>query len=348
MRKFKDHLHSHVLLLAVVLLLLSSVVSLMLYYLLFGSKIESDRLVLIFLNISLLVGAVSGLWYLIFRRIAFEVKQDTDAILGYLEDVSHKNYGATIRSEHFLEFLQISLKMKNLVKKLQKRDKQRRKAVAKFRVSSRQKSDILSAISHEIKNPITAILGYSEALMEDGLDHEKQKRFLKKIVNNSAKITAIIDKLTLLSSLEEGRSEPKLEKFNLYELSYQIALDAQISRKQSRVELDIPADVMIKSDKILMQIVITNLVENALKYSDKMVLVQFKDSHLSVTDQGIGIESSKLKKITKKYYRVKANSWDNSMGLGLFIVTTILKELGSRLDISSHPNEGSSFSFEIK
>jgi len=98
----------------------------------------------------------------------------------------------------------------------------------------------------------------------------------------------------------------------------------------------------------MIELVLINLVDNALKYSDSDVKVVLKEDELYVKDRGIGIKEEHLDKVSSKFYRVKKNSWDNSMGIGLAMVSYILKMHKSKLDISSKFAEGSVFSFSLK
>jgi signal transduction histidine kinase len=96
-----------------------------------------------------------------------------------------------------------------------------------------------------------------------------------------------------------------------------------------------------------MDVVLKNLIENALKYSKAQVEVRIdqEEGKVSVIDHGIGIRKSDLDKVTKKFYRSGTHNWDNSMGLGLSIVKTILGLHGTTLEIKSKLQEGSTFSF---
>jgi signal transduction histidine kinase len=88
-------------------------------------------------------------------------------------------------------------------------------------------------------------------------------------------------------------------------------------------------------------------MENALKYSKDEVVVKIDAGKVSVTDKGTGISSSDISKVTKKFYRSGTHSWDNSMGLGLSIVKSILALHGTELEIVSEEEKGSTFSFHI-
>lgn len=98
----------------------------------------------------------------------------------------------------------------------------------------------------------------------------------------------------------------------------------------------------------MIELVLINLVDNALKYSDSDVKVVLKEDELYVKDRGIGIKEEHLDKVTSKFYRVKKNSWDNSMGIGLAMVSYILKMHKSKLEINSKFAQGSVFSFSLK
>ena len=106
-------------------------------------------------------------------------------------------------------------------------------------------------------------------------------------------------------------------------------------------------DITIKADPTLMEVAITNLIENALKYSEDDVHVNITNNYISITDTGIGIHPNNLEKITKKFYRVSNNEWNNSLGLGLSIVSNILRLHHFELSIESKENIGSKFTIKF-
>ena len=92
-------------------------------------------------------------------------------------------------------------------------------------------------------------------------------------------------------------------------------------------------DVNIKVDETLISMAISNLIENALKYSEDDVIVEISNESISIIDKGIGIEEEELTRINQKFYRVSNNGWNNSLGLGLFIVQSILNLHNFELEI---------------
>ena len=280
-------------------------------------------------------------------NISKKARHDIAQITHYLDQISAKNYKAVLKPEYFREFLQISILLKNLVKKLNNRDKQKRKHTAKLRLINKQQNDILSAISHEFKNPIAAIMGYAETLHDDlGLDNKIRERFLAKILSNTHKITLMLDRLALSVKLENNDLSIKPTAFDLSDVCAETVSLLQAKYPQRRILYE-GNSKKIFADKTMIELVIVNLVDNALKYSEEEVRIILTNHSLKIRDKGIGIAPAELDKITSKFYRVQKNRWDNSMGLGLSIVSYILKLHDTALSIESTLGIGSTFSFGL-
>ncbi|MDD5400329.1 MAG: ATP-binding protein [Sulfurimonas sp.] len=278
------------------------------------------------------------------QRIVYDISQITN----YLDEVSNKNYKAVIKTKYFYEFLQISLLLKNLVKKLSKNEKKKIKNMAKLRLVNKQRNDILSALSHEFKNPVASIIGYAQTIQEDSdMPQSIRSKFLSKISSNGEKISKMLDRLALSVKLENGDLTINKSKFDLKQLCSEVASNLASKYKDREIVVQVD-ELMLFSDKTMLELVLINLVDNALKYSRGNVIIEFKEKKISVKDSGIGIKDEHLEKITSKFYRVDKNSWDNSMGLGLAMVKYILKALDSSLEIKSEFGKGSTFSFSIK
>jgi signal transduction histidine kinase len=286
--------------------------------------------------------------FLITHKISSRVHYDVEQISKYLLEIAEKNYKAVIKPKYFSEFLQISLLLKNLVKKLANRDKKKRKHEAKMRLINKQRNDILSAISHEFKNPVAAIMGYTQTIRDDEDIHIKiRNKFLDKIYSNAQKISAMIDRLALSIKLENNDLSAKFSDFDIYDICVDVANNLTAKYGNRNIDLHLE-HLIIHADKTMLELVIVNLADNALKYSEDNIEIKIANGILSVNDSGIGFDESEIDKITSKFYRVQTNSWDNSMGLGLAIVSFILKLHHTHLIISSKPNVGSSFGFELK
>jgi signal transduction histidine kinase len=277
-----------------------------------------------------------------------KVVYDIGQITNYLDEVSNKNYKAVVKTKYFYEFLQISLLLKNLVKKLSKNEKNKSKHIAKLRLMNKQRNDILSALSHEFKNPVAAIMGYAQTIEEDAqMPQNIRDKFLSKISSNGDKISKMLDRLALSVKLENGDLTINKSEFELSLLCLEIASNFSSKYKDREIVVKVEK-LLIFSDKTMLELVLSNLVDNALKYSNGDVVIVLKNYKLSVEDNGIGIQEKHLQKVTNKFYRVDKNSWDNSMGLGLSMVSYVLKLLSSSLEITSEFGKGSTFSFNIK
>lgn len=299
------------------------------------------KLLFIFIGILIIATIVS-------QKMSKKVVYDIEQITSYLDEISNKNYKAIIKTKYFYEFLQISLLLKNLVKKLSKNEKKKSKYMAKLRLVNRQKNDILSAISHEFKNPVASIMGYAQTIQDDSdMPKTVRDKFLLKISANGEKISKMLDRLTLSVKLENEDFAITKSEFDLKVLCDEVASNLESKYRDRKILLSVE-NITLFSDKTMLELALVNLVENALKYSSSDVFIELKNSVILVKDSGIGIKEDELQNVTKKFYRVDKNSWNNSMGLGLAMVSYILKLLGSSLTIESKFGHGSTFGFSIK
>ncbi|MGM0519114.1 MAG: ATP-binding protein [Campylobacterota bacterium] len=275
--------------------------------------------------------------------ISLKIKDETEAILDFLTELSSKKPTVALSSNFTLEFYKITKILNKVAIKLKKREKQKAKQNAKLKVANKQKDEIISALSHEFKNPIAVISGYSETILSDNnMPIGIRNKFLNKIHSNSIKMSSIIDKLRLTIKLEEGKQELALISTSMKNLIENIASDLQDNYKDRQINIT-GEDVDLKVDSTLISMAISNLIENALKYSDGAIIVNISKDTIEIIDNGIGIEAKDLEKIKNKFYRVSKNGWNNSLGLGLFIVHSILLLHSFELDIESEYNKGSKF-----
>ena len=275
--------------------------------------------------------------------ISLRIKKETDTILHFLIQLSNKKESFKLNSTYTYEFYKITKLLNKVAIKLSKKEKQKAKQTAKLKLSNRQKDEIISAISHEFKNPIAIISGYSETILNDEqMPQAMKNKFLNKIYTNSNKMSQIIDKLRLTLKLEEGKQELLLIPSSMKKLIETCISDLKDKYKNRQILIS-GEDIHLKVDETLISMAISNLIENALKYSEKEVIVSISKTSICIIDKGIGIEANELEKINHKFYRVSNNGWNNSLGLGLFIVQSILNLHNFKLEISSELEKGSEF-----
>ncbi len=220
--------------------------------------------------------------------------------------------------------------------------------------------EFVANVSHEIKTPITAIKGFVETLQDGAIKNpENAERFLEIIGRHADRLEAIVEDLLSLSKIEmgaEGQEVPLVETRlkDVIETSIQIC-EANASAKKIDIELSCPGDITTKIDPPLLEQAFVNLLDNAIKYSNKGKTVWVEVSQreneivISVRDHGCGIERRHLTRIFERFYRVdKARSRQlGGTGLGLAIVKHVVQVHGGRVTVESAPSKGSTFSLYL-
>jgi len=309
-------------------------------------KVNEEYLYLTVKAILLLVIFI-GLFFFVTFKTSKKVEEETTLILDFLNNLIKQNKASRIDSNYSREFKKITKLLTKVSESLSKKDKQKSKYTAKLKLSNRQKDDIISAISHEFKNPIAVISGYSQTLLDDkNLNVKIRDKFLEKISTNSEKLTDMIDRLRLTIKLEEGKQPHTFTKTNLTNLAKHVIEDLKVTYPSRDIRIDAD-DIIIEVDETMFGIAITNLIENALKYSQDAVTITLTKEKFSVSDLGIGVNEKDISKITDKFFRVSNNGWNNSMGVGLSLVSNILKLHDFTLEIQSEENEGSTFTINF-
>jgi len=245
------------------------------------------------------------------------------------------------------EFEEINENLIKVLKGAKKREDIKHRYSAKLKLKNRQRAEMLSAIAHEFRNPIASIMGYAQTLQEDkDIPPSLQDKFLGKIYNNGNKIESLLSRLIMWNKFESKETQLHKSKFDIYTLSEEVKMALEETYPHRTVEIKGESRT-VEADRTLMEVVLKNLMENALKYSKNSVILTVSKDKISVEDEGVGISEKDIEKVTKKFYRSTAHSWDNSMGLGLAIVKTILSLHGSKLEIKSQIDVGSKFSFKL-
>ena len=306
--------------------------------------VENNEIVL---EAIILIGLAFALFIYGIHRGAKRMGKELSTInkyLGNLDKVDKVEYKARFFTQEFEEINQNLIKV---LKSAKKREDTKQRYNAKLKLKNRQRADMISAIAHEFRNPIASIMGYAQTLEEDKeIPPALQDKFLNKIYNNGIKIEDLLSRLVLWNKFESGEANMHTSQFDLFALTEDVK--TALSEKYPQREIVIQGqNRQVEADRTLIEVVLKNLIENALKYSKEEVVVHIDPDQVSVVDKGAGISSSDISKVTKKFYRSGTHSWDNSMGLGLSIVKSILSLHGSELNIESEENKGSTFSFSI-
>lgn len=282
------------------------------------------------------------------HRGAVRMQDELHTINTYLKNLD-KTETIDYQAHFFTqEFDDINQNLIKVLKSAKKREDIKQRYNAKLKLKNRQRADMISAIAHEFRNPIASIMGYAQTLEEDkDIPGSLQEKFLHKIYNNGVKIEELLSRLVLWNKFESGEATLHPSTFDLFVLAQEVKTGLEEKYPQREIIIEGKSH-SVNGDRTLLEIVLKNIIENALKYSKDDVKVKLDDGTVSVIDYGLGISSSDISKVTKKFYRSGTHSWDNSMGLGLSIVKKILELHGSALEIESEEEKGSTFSFHLK
>ena len=214
------------------------------------------------------------------------------------------------------------------------------------------RNDFTANASHELRSPLTVISGYIEVMNEDSSINEEWKKPVEEINRQTIRMQRILSDLLLLSQLEAETDRMDDRVIDLQAIVLSVKKDI-MSRKNppERFEVNFSHSGLISGDEFRLQSVVNNLIENADRYSDigDCICVNWvidnEGGHLSVIDNGVGIEAKHIDRITERFYRVdKGRSRKaGGTGLGLSIVKNALQNHNATLEIKSELGNGSEF-----
>lgn len=229
----------------------------------------------------------------------------------------------------------------------------------KAQYADRLKSSFLANLSHEIRTPMNSILGFSQ-LLERPLDPEKRRRYLDTIHTNGEYLIRLIDDIIDISSIEAGGLRISKSYFSvreLFENLQQMLLQHESFDQSGDVQLIYklePEDLNIYTDYLRLSQILTNLLTNALKFTEKgSILYSCKlvgrQLVFEVIDTGIGIDPADQEEIFNRFYKVESNQRKlyPGTGIGLSITRELINRLGGKISLKSAPGEGSVFTFTL-
>jgi signal transduction histidine kinase len=225
------------------------------------------------------------------------------------------------------------------------------RAVWKYMKLSRQQQNFMMAVTHELKSPIAAAKLNLETIRKHKLDEEKQLKLINNTIRETNRLDQLCNNILLAAQLETHRYQVFKEAvdFSLLVENSIKDLDGRIGTHQ--IIADILPHVWMDGDKLTLQIVLSNLVENAAKYAPKntTIFVKLFESNqqlkLQVIDEGPGIPEEEKSRIFLKFYRVGNENTRKAKGsgLGLFLTAKIVEQHNGRIDVKDNIPAGSCF-----
>ena len=279
--------------------------------------------------------------------------------LSELENI--KNVIAGIRGNKFNspEEILLSRNLFGLQSEIQQMFEKERNDIEYLKKLEKMRKEFLANVSHELRTPIFTIQGYIETLLHGAINDKKvNKSFLEKANTHTINLSNLLNDLIDISMIESGELRLSFRYFDIINYIKKLIDELRPSISDKDISLNLITEfkkLNVYGDKDKLRQVFVNLIQNAIKYTEKgkvEVLIDEKDKHCIVTvkDTGIGIPEDAISRIFERFYRVdKARSRAvGGTGLGLAIAKHIIEAHDSRIDVKSKLDEGSEFSFRLK
>ena len=219
--------------------------------------------------------------------------------------------------------------------------------------SERIKDEFIGMVSHELKTPLTVIVGALSTVTAGGVPEKDAKQLIQDAAAEADELASMIDNLLELSRQQASRLVLKTDAVNVAELSQNIAMKLAAKSAAHQLIVDIPDDLPHpNADKVRVERILYNLVDNAIKYSPEggevrvTARAEGDNIHVSVADHGIGMKPEDQARLFQSFERVAATGIEGT-GLGLRVCRILVEAHGGRIWVESVPRKGSTFSFTL-
>jgi two-component system, OmpR family, sensor histidine kinase CiaH len=219
-----------------------------------------------------------------------------------------------------------------------------------FRVQLQQQNFVM-AVTHELKTPIAVSRLNLETLLKYELDPQKKQKILQMTLQENLRLDTLINNILISAQLEGDSYTQASEDLDLTALTRDIASQFRYRYPDRKLEENIQDDIDLVGDSLLLKLLVSNLLENAQKYSPKdqpvalNLLMSEDEIRLEVKDQGSGIPDDEKKKVFKKFYRIGSEQTRKTQGtgLGLYLCKKIVKDHGGNIHVKDNLPQGSTF-----
>jgi two-component system phosphate regulon sensor histidine kinase PhoR len=230
--------------------------------------------------------------------------------------------------------------------------------VTRLKKLEQMRTDFVANVTHEIRTPLTAIIGFLQTLLDGAMDdRETARKFLQTIANNAERLRRLVDDLLTLSSIELNETHLKLETLPVDDLVKSVIPMVESGAKEKRIQLEVAIpDVVpaVLADRDRAAQVLMNVLHNAVKFTPEggnITVSAYEDEKeksviLKVADTGIGIPTNEIPRLGERFSRVdKTRSRPlGGTGLGLSIVKHLMMAHGGKMEISSSLGKGTTVS----
>ena len=253
----------------------------------------------------------------------------------------------------FTDAVAVALENANLYRRLQQIN-------TKLKYLDKQKNEFISVAAHELRAPMTAIKGFLSMIMEGdaGRINDKVKDYLAEAVQGNDRLIRLVNNMLNVSRIEEGRMVYKMGNINLAKAAETVFNEFKITAQDKKLKISLNISSGLKDkvnvDQDRIHEVISNLISNAIKYTDKgsiSINLSQPDKNtvrLEVKDTGLGISEEEQKKLFEKFVQTSSGAGKQmGSGLGLYITKLLVEKFGGKLGLESEESKGSTFWFEL-
>ena len=223
----------------------------------------------------------------------------------------------------------------------------------------RRQDSFIDSVTHELKTPLASIKLCLQTLEREGLDDDKRETLRRMMHHDVDRLSTFIDDVLQASRLAHDEMDMNHGPVRVAALVAEcvLAVRARHDLDAASIEVRVPEDLVVRSDRAALELVVRNLLDNAVKYSSRPVKVEVdaslegkgREVRIAVRDHGIGIAKSELKRIFQRFYRSGGEQVRSrkGTGLGLFVVSALVRNLGGRVEATSE-GEGKGSVFTVR
>jgi two-component system sensor histidine kinase CiaH len=223
-------------------------------------------------------------------------------------------------------------------------------------VLSQQQQNFMMAVTHELKTPIAVTQLNLETLQKRKLDEEKQQKLISNTLQEANRLNTLCNNILLAAQLDGGGYTATRQEINFSDLVEGCVENFSSRYPQRKIEADVQDAIYLHGEELLLQMLVNNLLENALKYSSKETAVQVlleesnKKIQLKIVDEGMGIPDEEKMKIFEKFYRAgdERTRKTKGTGLGLYLCKKIMQSHNGYIAMTDNLPQGSIFTAIFK
>jgi len=275
-----------------------------------------------------------------------------------LDEVLDGNYNQRIRQQNHIKILNIlNIKINRLIEKLQKVNDDNKK-------SEQSRKKMISNISHDLRTPLTSMLGYLELILDDRnlqintLSEMKKEEYIRIIYNKGNNLYDLMEEFFQISKLDSNDIRLETRKVNISEIVREniISFFNEIQNLNIEPKINIPEeDIYVLSNEKVLNRIFGNLINNALKHGTKATIIGInlrydqKNIFIDIYDNGVGIPENEINYVFDRLYTVEKsrNLKVKGSGLGLTIVKKLVEALGGEISVYSVPFEKTVFTVTL-